>query len=195
MDELPLVVVATGSSASIILTAYLTELRAELEHELCVVMTRSAERFVRPEVVGWFADRVLTVDTPQVNPIEVALTARAIVVLPASGNTIASAALGILPTLATTVIAAAPSPSLYFPHMNGAIWSKPFMRRHVDTLRARADTVVEPKETSDYEIWRRAKHVGLSMPEPDEAAAIVSAWLDEGASASMVEALDSERSR
>jgi phosphopantothenoylcysteine decarboxylase/phosphopantothenate--cysteine ligase len=177
MDSQPLLLIATGSSAAIVLSAYLTELKSELDLEIEVLMTTTAERFVRPEVVGLFADRVWTCDTPGLNPIEAALTARAIVVLPASGNTIASAALGLMATPATTALAAAPSPSLYLPHMNGVVWAKPFMQQHVAALRERGDTVVAPTAGVTFEIWRKAKHAALSMPPPDEAAEVVRGWL------------------
>jgi phosphopantothenoylcysteine decarboxylase len=187
MDSAPLLVIATGSSASIILTAYLTELKSEVDHEIAVLMTTSAERFVRPEVVSWFADRVLTCDTPGLNPVEMALTARAVVVLPASANTLASAALGLMATPATTALAASPSPCLYFPHMNGVVWAKPAVQRHVATLRAQGDTVVAPVDATAFEIWRGAKHLGLSMPAPDEAATIVRDWLLDGGPAASTE--------
>jgi phosphopantothenoylcysteine decarboxylase/phosphopantothenate--cysteine ligase len=177
VESVPLLVIATGSSATIILSAYLTELRLELEREITVLMTKSAERFVSPEVVGWFAERVLTGDTPGLNPVEIALKAEAVVVLPATANTLASVALGLMATPATTVLGAAPSPSLYFPHMNGVVWTKPIVQQHVATLRARGDTVVDPVEGTPFEISRGAKHVGVSMPAPDEAAAIVRDWL------------------
>jgi phosphopantothenoylcysteine decarboxylase/phosphopantothenate--cysteine ligase len=177
VESEPLLVIATGSSAAIILTAYLTELKAELQHEITVLMTKSAERFVSPEVVGWFADRVLTCDTPGLNPIEIAMKAKAVVVLPATANTLASVAVGLMATPATTALGAAPSPSLYFPHMNGAIWEKAIVQQHVATLRARGDTVVAPVEGMFFEIWRGAEHAGVSMPGPDEAAAIVRDWL------------------
>jgi Phosphopantothenoylcysteine synthetase/decarboxylase len=177
VESEPLLVIATGSSAAIILSAYLTELKVELQREITVLMTKSAERFVSPEVVGWFADRVLTCDTPGLNPVEIALKAKAVVVLPATANTLASVALGLMATPATTALGAAPSPSLYFPHMNGAIWAKPIVQQHVATLRARGDTVVAPVEGTPFEIWRGAQHVGVSMPGPDEAAPIVRDWL------------------
>jgi phosphopantothenoylcysteine synthetase/decarboxylase len=180
MESRPLLLIATGSSAAIILTAYLAELKAQLDLEIEVLMTTAAERFVRPEVVGWFADRVMTCATPGLNPIQAALTARAVVVLPASANTLATAALGLMPTPATTALAAAPRPSLYLPHMNGVLWAKPGMQQHVATLRACGDTVVAPTEAVAFEIWRGENHVGLSMPAPDEATAIVRDWLRSG---------------
>lgn len=176
MTASPLLVVATGSSAAIILTAYLSELRDVVDREITVLMTASAERFVRPEVVGWFADRVVTSDTQGVNPIQLALASEAVIVLPATANTLASAALGLMPTPALTVLAAAP-PALYFPHMNGVLWARQIIQQHVATLRARGDAIVAPVEETAYEIWRGAKHPGLSMPGPDEAAAVAAEWL------------------
>ncbi|MGH2944006.1 MAG: flavoprotein [Solirubrobacteraceae bacterium] len=177
MDSDRLLLIVTGSSAATILTAYLAELKATLDLEIAVLMTTAAERFVSPEVVGWYADRVMTCATPGLNPIEAALTARAVVVLPASANTLASAALGLMATPATTALAAAPSPSLYFPHMNGVVWAKPFVQQHVATLRERGDTVVEPIEREVFQIWRGAKHASPAMPGPSDAAEIVRDWL------------------
>jgi phosphopantothenoylcysteine decarboxylase/phosphopantothenate--cysteine ligase len=177
MESGSLLVIATGSSASIVLSSYLTELRSQVAGPITVLMTTSAERFVRPEVVGWFADHVLTCDTPGLNPIQLALTARAIVVLPASANTLSSAALGLAATPAQTALLAAPWPVLYFPHMNPVMWSKPVIQRHVAGLRADGDTVVAPVETTTYHMWKGAKDVGLSLPDPEDAAAIVDEWL------------------
>ena len=72
----PVVVVATGSSAAIVLPSYLEEIKATGLGELTVVLSTSAMRFVTPEVVGWFAKNVVTPDQPGVNPVEVALHAR-----------------------------------------------------------------------------------------------------------------------
>jgi phosphopantothenoylcysteine decarboxylase len=181
MRSRPLVVVATGSSATIVLPDYLVELKHELDLPITVLMTRTAERFVRPEVVGWFTDEVLTSDAVGLNPVELALTAKTLVVLPASGNTLAAAALGLMATPATTALAAAPGPSLYFPQMNKVIWDRPVMRQHVAALRARGDVVVEPELQEAFEIWRGELGLTLVMPAPDEVAAKVRAFLTESA--------------
>ena len=177
MESDRLLVIATGSSASIVLTSYLTELRSEVDREIAVLLTYSAERFVKPEVVGWFADEVLTSDSPGLNPVKLALTAGAVVVLPASANTLSSAALGLASTPAQTALLAAPSPVLYFPHMNPVMWNKPVIQRHVASLREQGDTVVAPVETTTYHMWKGAKDVGLSLPDPEDAAALVRLWL------------------
>jgi phosphopantothenoylcysteine synthetase/decarboxylase len=177
VESKPLLVIATGSSAAINLTSYLTELRSEVDCEITVLMTHSAERFVRSEVVGWFADRVLTCDTPGVNPVQLALTAAGVVILPASANTLSSAALGLANTPATTALLAAPAPVLYFPHMNGVMWAKPVIQRHVATLRDQGDIVVDPEVVETYHMWKGEKDVGLSLPDPDVAAGMVRDWL------------------
>lgn len=177
MESGSLVLIASGSSASIVLSSYLTELRAEVAYPITVLMTSSAERFVKPEVVGWFADNVLTCNTPGLNPVQLALTASAIVVLPASANTLSSAALGLAATPAQTALLASPAPVLYFPHMNPIMWNKAVIQRRVGELRAEGNTVIDPVETTTYHMWKGAKDVGLSLPDPEDAAAIVRDWL------------------
>lgn len=179
-----LLVIATGSSATITLPSYLAELRARLSLDLVVVLTETATRFVRPEVVGWFAQSVLTPTTPGVNPIELALKAAAITVLPASGNTISAAALGLMHSQATTVLGASPRPCLFFPHMHEVVWRKPFMHRYVAQLREQGHCVVEPEPVETFQISSGKQVVSLSMPAPECAAAKVDAWLAESTSPS-----------
>jgi phosphopantothenoylcysteine synthetase/decarboxylase len=175
-----LLVIATGSSSSINLTHFLTELKSEVDRDITVLMTAAAERFVRPEVVGWFADEVLTCDTPGLSPVKLALTAGAIVVLPASANTLSAAALGLGGTPAQTALLAAPSPVLFFPSMNPVMWRKPVIQRHVAELRADGSVVVDPIETTTFHLWKKEKDIGLSLPDPEDVAAIVSRWLRDG---------------
>lgn len=177
MESDRLLLIATGSSASMLLTAYLTELRLELQLQIDVLLTTSAERFVTAEAVGFLADRVFTADAPGLNPVALALGSAAIVVLPATANALAHAALGLMATPASTALGAAPDPVLYMPHMNQAIWRKPLVQQHVAALRQRGDVVVEPEEDDTFEIWRRSVHPGVSMPDPERAASIVKAWL------------------
>ncbi|MEV5836204.1 flavoprotein [Nocardia sp. NPDC052112] len=174
-----LVVIAAGSSASLVLPLYLTELRKTQPGEIVVLLTRSAERFVPREVVGWLADEVITSDSPTLNPVELALTSNGIVVLPATAHLVAASALGLASTPATTTLLAAPRPCLWFPHMNKVMWDKPVIQRHVATLRAAGETVVEPESRVVYEMWRGARGDGVSMVPPDKAAVIVREWFDE----------------
>lgn len=168
-----LVLVATGSSACIVLPSYLQEIKARTGHDITVVMTASALRFVSAEVVGWFAGRVITPDAAGVNPVEVALHARAVIVLPASGNTIATAALGLMPTTAATVIGVCPRPVLFFPQMHEAVWRKPLTTAHLHALTTAGHVVVDPRLALGYEISRGESAEGWSMPGPEEAAELI----------------------
>jgi phosphopantothenoylcysteine decarboxylase len=145
MSSRALVVIVTGSAAAIGLPDYLAELGQALDHPLTVLLTETAERFVDPEVASWFADEVLTCDSPGLDPVELAHTAGGLVVLPASGHTLACAALGLMGTPAAAALAEAPTPSLYFPAMSGVVWGRAAIRRHVADLRRQGDTVVEPR--------------------------------------------------
>ncbi|MFJ4654571.1 flavoprotein [Nocardia sp. NPDC088792] len=173
-----LVVIAAGASASLVLPLYLTELRKRQQREIVVLLTRSAERFVPREVVGWLAEEVITSDDPTLNPVELALTSDGLVVLPATAHIVAAGAMGLASTPATTTLLAAPGPCLWFPHMNKVMWDKPVTQRHVATLRAAGETVVEPEARIVYEMWRGARGDGVSMVPPDKAAVIIDEWLD-----------------
>src|SRR5439155_20072439 len=91
--------------------------------------------------------------------------------------TLSSAALGLASTPATTALLASPAPVLYFPHMNGVMWAKPVIQRHVATLRDQGDTVVDPEEMETFHIWKGVKDVGLSLPDQDVVAATIRDWL------------------
>ena len=174
-----LLVIATGSSASITLPSYLAELRARVSLDIVVLMTETATRFVRPEVVGWFAHSVLTPTTTGLNPIDLACNSSAVVVLPASGNTLVAAALGLMATPATTVLGAAPSPCLFFPHLHHTVWRKPFLQRHVADLREQGHRVVDPQPLETFQISAQRQVLTLSMPAPGQVAEMIDDWLKE----------------
>jgi phosphopantothenoylcysteine decarboxylase/phosphopantothenate--cysteine ligase len=62
--------------------------------------------------------------------------------------------------------------------MNKVMWDKPVIQRHVASLRADGDIVVEPESRVVYEMWRGSHTDGISTVGPDKAAVIVSEWLD-----------------
>ena len=189
MESDPLVVIVTGASAAMLFPTYLIHLKQVVDSEITVLMTKNAERFVRPEVLGWLNDNVLTCDTSRLNPTQVALTARGIVVLPASANVLASAALGLAGSPATTTLLAAPAPCLFFPTMNPVMWNKDIVQQHVTTLRSAGHVVIEPELREAFEIWRKTTTQARSLPVPAEAARIVVEWLSDRESARR---LDSE---
>jgi phosphopantothenoylcysteine decarboxylase len=177
MSPGPLVIIVSGSAATLSLVPYLTEIR-ELDVEMVVLLTHSAERFIPREVVGWLADRVITADSASLNPVQLALTSGAIVVLPASAHLLALGALGLASTPAATTLLAAPGPRLWFPHMNRVMWNKAMVGRHVAALRAEGDTVIDPRPCEVFEMWRGSRGEGISILDPDSVVAIVRDWLE-----------------
>lgn len=73
----------------------------------------------------------------------------AVVVAPATANTLAKAAAGIADDLLTTTLAAvdpAAVPVLYVPTMNATMWSHPACRANRETLRSYGASIVTPDE-------------------------------------------------
>jgi len=178
MRDDALSIIVTGSSSALGMHGYLTWLRQEVDLPLRVLLTHSAERFLRREVAGWYADEVCVSDDPALNPVEFARRSLAIVVLPASANTLAAAALGLASSPAQTALLASPRPALFFPAMNDVMWDKPVVQRHVATLRADGHTVVEPQRRPVFELWRRENVQGIGMPDPEEAIELMVTWLE-----------------
>lgn len=178
MRDDALSIIVTGSSAALGMPGYLTWLRQEVDLSLRVLLTHSAERFLRREVAGWYADEVCVSDDPELNPVEFARRSLGIVVLPATANTLAACALGLGSSPAQTALLAATRPALFFPAMNEVMWDKPVTRRHVETLRADGHTVVEPQRRPVFELWQKENVLGIGMPEPEEATELIVAWLE-----------------
>lgn len=179
MKDDALSVIVCGSSAAAGLPGYLAWFSNEIDLSLRVLLTRSAERFVVPQLVAWHADEVYTSDDPGLNPTEFAHRSSGIVVLPATANMLAAVALGLAATPAQTALLAAPSPCLFFPSMNGSMWEKRSTRRHVASLRADGHTVAEPIEREAYELWRRGVTIGPTLMPPDQATETTIKWLED----------------
>lgn len=178
MRDNALSLIVCGSSAALGLPAYLTWLRQEVDLSLRVLLTHSAERFVHRQAIAWYADEVYASDDPTVNPTEFAKRSLGIVVLPATANMLASAALGLAASPAQTALLAADQPALFFPNMNKSMWTKNSTQRHAATLRADGHTVVDPRERPVFELWRRENAMGIALPPPDEATELIVAWLE-----------------
>ncbi|WP_133901538.1 flavoprotein [Actinophytocola oryzae] len=182
-----LTVIVSGASAAISVPPYLTWLRQEIDLPIRLLLTHSAERFVQPTALSWYVDELYTSDDPGLNPTELARRSVGLVVLPASANTLAAVAAGLAGSPAQTAILADERPALFFPSMNDSMWAKAVTTRNVATLRADGHTVVDPRPTPVFELWRRENAMGLAMLPPDEATELVIAWLEQRMSSAEVE--------
>src|SRR5690242_18457218 len=122
-----------------------------------VVMTRSAQEFVRPltfaalsgekVITGMFADEEAGDDANLSSAIEhiaVAQDIDALVVAPATANVIAKFARGISDDFLTTLYLATKAPVIVAPAMNVNMWEHPATQENLAILRQRGVHVVEP---------------------------------------------------
>lgn len=121
-----------------------------------VVMTRSATEFIQPltfqaisghKVITTLWDETTTASEEDSNTIEhirEAQTTRALVVAPATANTLAKFAAGIADDFLTTLYLATTAPVIVAPAMNVNMWNHPATQANLEVLRQRGVIVVEP---------------------------------------------------
>ncbi|QMV17347.1 bifunctional phosphopantothenoylcysteine decarboxylase/phosphopantothenate--cysteine ligase CoaBC [Granulicella sp. 5B5] len=138
------------------------ELTRELQRRGCdvqIAMTASAERFVTPLTFASLSGhQVLTSlwqpavsetasDTPapfDIEHIAVATHIDALIIAPATANTLAKLAHGLADDLLSTIALATKAPVFVAPAMNVNMWHHPATQTNIATLRGRGVTVIEP---------------------------------------------------
>lgn len=146
----------------------LVRLLVKADHEVKVILTRSAESFVgkltfmalsNDEV---FADDVLTPDRPMLH-IELAKWADKIIIVPATAHSISAFVQGAANTLVTAVMLATKASRYIVPAMNQAMWHHPATQCNLKQLIDFGYDVLQPAVGE-----QACGDVGLGrMPEPD----------------------------
>ena len=167
-------------------------------HAVRVLMTPAAGRFVgtatfagitgAPVLVGEFDDDPARGAFPgdpvpehaPISHLALAERAEAMVVAPASANTIAKLAAGICDSLLTTSFLTTAAPRIVAPAMNGRMWEAAATRANVATLRDRGATILEPAEG---DLASHGEHGLGRMREPAEILAAIEAALGDGGAA------------
>jgi len=122
----------------------------EAEADVRVVMTAGAQEFVTPLTFQALSGN--PVHTTLLDPsaeaamghIELARWADAIVIAPASANTLARLAHGLADDLLATLCLATEAPLAIAPAMNRVMWSNPATQTNLDILRSRGIQVFGP---------------------------------------------------
>ena len=146
-------------------TAELVRLYQQRGHRVQVVLTRAGRRFIspltlatlsrQPVLEALFPRRPAAGEAPgrepgadlEAAPIEhiaVAQAADVVVVAPATAHVLARMALGLADDLLTTILLATPAPVVVAPAMNVQMWQHAATQAHLQTLRQRGVTVVDP---------------------------------------------------
>jgi phosphopantothenoylcysteine decarboxylase / phosphopantothenate---cysteine ligase len=161
-----------------------------------VVMTKSAEEFVRPltfaaisghkvittlwgEEAGTGSEDDGSGEHSSVEHIQAAQSTKLLVVAPATANMLAKFAHGLADDFLSTMFLATTAPVIVAPAMNVKMWEHPATRANVETLRARGVKVIEPG--SGYLACGMVG--GGRLAEPATIAAVVTATLAEGSAA------------
>jgi phosphopantothenoylcysteine decarboxylase/phosphopantothenate--cysteine ligase len=121
-----------------------------------VVMTRHAQEFIAPltfaaltgqkVITGMFGNEAPANVESAIEHIAVAQSLDALVVAPATANTLAKMARGVADDFLTTLYLATTAPVIVAPAMNVNMWDHPATQENVALLRARGVRVVFPDE-------------------------------------------------
>jgi phosphopantothenoylcysteine decarboxylase / phosphopantothenate---cysteine ligase len=126
-------------------------------HEVQVILTRSAEEFVRPLTFAALTGRKVITDlfsstspedtlSSSVEHIGVAREHDLLLVAPATANVLAKFAHGLADDFLSTMYLAVRGPVVLAPAMNDNMWDHEATKANVETLRRRGHIIVEPGE-------------------------------------------------
>ena len=156
----------TGSPSATTMPQYVLMMRRNLASEVRVMMSRGAQRFVKPYTMRLFAGgHVFTeldeiADGVQVPHIDLVAGIDMLLVMPATANIIGKAANGICDDLISTAIVACEAPVVLVPTMNGAMWRSSAVRSNVERARGHGYHVIEPS-------------IGLQLADGNEAVGVM----------------------
>ncbi|WP_049577466.1 bifunctional phosphopantothenoylcysteine decarboxylase/phosphopantothenate--cysteine ligase CoaBC [Nonomuraea sp. SBT364] len=126
----------------------LLRLFTESGHEVRVVPTRDALRFVGEPTWAALSGHPVTTDVwesvHEVPHVRIGQSADLVVVAPATADLLAKAAHGLAGDLLTNTLLTARCPVVFAPAMHTEMWQHPATRANVATLRERGAIVIDP---------------------------------------------------
>lgn len=142
------IVLGVGGGIAAYKAALLLRLYAEDGHEVTVVPTEAALRFVGAPTWEALSGRPVQTDVwsniTDVPHVRIGQQADLVVVAPATADLLAKAAHGLAGDLLTNVLLTARCPVVMAPAMHTEMWEHPATRTNVATLRERGVTVLDP---------------------------------------------------
>ncbi|MDQ6686514.1 MAG: bifunctional phosphopantothenoylcysteine decarboxylase/phosphopantothenate--cysteine ligase CoaBC [Actinomycetota bacterium] len=146
----PHVVLGVGGGIAAYKAAELLRRFTESGHDVSVVPTESALRFVGAPTWAALSGKPVTAsvwdEVHQVLHVRIGQEADLVVVAPATANLLAKAAHGLADDLLTSTLLTARCPVVFAPAMHTEMWEHPATQANVAILRARGALVVEPAE-------------------------------------------------
>lgn len=141
-------------------------------HQVRVVMTKNAERFVTSNTLAALTKSVVLDDLwikeneAKIPHVELANWTELALVVPASADFIAKMANGIADDAATTTMLATAAPKMLVPAMNDHMWLNPATQRNLKALKEDGINIMEPVNGMLAEGYQGKGR----MPEPESIA-------------------------
>jgi phosphopantothenoylcysteine decarboxylase/phosphopantothenate--cysteine ligase len=158
---------------------------AESGHEVTVVPTASALRFVGAPTWEALSGRPVTSEVwdavAEVRHVRLGKEAELVVVAPATADLLARAAIGRADDLLTATLLTARCPVLFVPAMHTEMWQHPATVANVATLRARGSIVMEP---ASGRLTGEDSGPGR-LPDPADIHAVAASLLTDGVAAAV----------
>ncbi len=116
-----------------------------------VIMTRSAQKFITPLTFQILSQNQVYTDMfhyqfdADVQHIELATNAQAILIAPATANTISKIAYGICDELLLSVVCATKAKVIFAPSMNTNMWENPIIQENIQKLKQSRYLFIEPE--------------------------------------------------
>jgi phosphopantothenoylcysteine decarboxylase/phosphopantothenate--cysteine ligase len=175
------VVLGVGAGIAAYKSCELLRLLTESGHQVRVVPTPDALRFVGEATWAALSGQPVTTDAwtgvSEVPHVRIGQTADLVVVAPATADLLARAAAGMAGDLLTATLLTARCPVLYAPAMHTEMWEHPATQANVALLRRRGAIVLEP---ATGRLTGRDSGPGR-LPEPAGIFAVVTRLLARGA--------------
>jgi phosphopantothenoylcysteine synthetase/decarboxylase len=167
----------TGSISVSNIFPYIASIQNSFGCRMHMMMTPSAQTFIPASTLIHSIDGHVFTDLSEkgnfkMPHVELTHWADAIVILPASANTLAKTAQGFAQDIVSATLLAAESPTIFFPSMYVGMWRKKSVQRNVDTLREDGFIVYPPPKESESSYI-----TGGSLPAPNEACRFISTYL------------------
>lgn len=166
------IVLGVGGGIAAYKAAALLRRLTETGHDVTVVPTEAALRFVGAPTWSALSGKPATAevfdDVHEVRHVRLGQEADLVVVAPATANLLAKAANGLADDLLTNVLLTAHCPVVLAPAMHTEMWQHPATIANVATLRARNVRVIEPASGR----LTGADTGPGRMPEPEEIYAV-----------------------
>jgi len=148
VDARPFVVLGVGGGIAAYKAAELLRLLSESGHEVTVVPTRAALKFVGAATWSALSGKPVSAevwdDVHEVPHVRLGQRADLVVVAPATADLVARAAQGLADDLLANVLLTARCPVVMAPAMHTEMWEHPSTRANVAMLRSRGVIVLDP---------------------------------------------------